>query len=68
MGRLIGNVTRRLVLLSWAGKRPNEIATELGCHPQTVRIHLKRFTREGVAGLGMRPGRGAQAEVDGAGA
>src|SRR5512133_1471611 len=51
-------VTRRLVLLSWAGKTPNQIAAELGCHPQTVRIHLKRFTLEGVAGLGMRPGSG----------
>jgi len=48
----------QMVLLSWAGKTPNEIAVELGCHPQTVRIHLKRFTLEGVAGLGMRPGSG----------
>jgi transposase len=48
----------QMVLLSWAGKTPNEIAAELGCHPQTVRIHLKRFTLDGVAGLGMRPGSG----------
>src|SRR5258708_424877 len=48
----------QMILLSWAGKTPNEIAAELGCHPQTVRIHLKRFTLEGVAGLGMRPGSG----------
>ncbi len=48
----------QMVLGSWAGKTPNEIAAELGCHAQTVRIHLKRFTREGVAGLGMRPGSG----------
>ena len=48
----------QMVLLSWGGKTPNEIAAELGCHPQTVRVHLKRFTREGVAGLGMRPGSG----------
>ena len=48
----------QMVLLSWAGKTPNEIAAELDCHPQTVRIHLKRFTLEGVAGLGMRPGSG----------
>jgi transposase len=47
-----------MVLLSWAGKTPNEIAAELSCHPQTVRIHLKRFTLEGGAGLGMRPGSG----------
>ncbi len=51
-------VHAQMVLLSWAGKTPNEIAAELDCHPQTVRIHLKRFTLEGVAGLGMRPGSG----------
>ena len=48
----------QMVQLSWAGKTPDEIAAELGCHPQTVRIHLKRFNREGIAGLGMRPGSG----------
>ncbi len=48
----------QMVVESWAGKTPNEIATELGCHPQTVRIHLTRFNAEGIAGLGMRPGSG----------
>src|SRR6266567_6596072 len=48
----------QMVLSSWAGKTPNEIAAELGCHPQTVRIHLVRFNAEGAAGLGMRPGSG----------
>ena len=48
----------QMVCSSWAGKAPNEIAAELGCHPQTVRIHLARFNVEGVAGLGMRPGSG----------
>ncbi len=48
----------QMVLLSWAGKMPNEIAAELDCHPQTVRIHLKRFNAQGIAGLGMRPGSG----------
>ena len=47
-----------MVLLSWVGKTPNEIAAEQGCHPQTVRIHLKRFNAEGVVGLGMRLGSG----------
>ena len=47
-----------MVVESWAGKTPDELATELGCHPQTVRIHLKRFNAEGVAALGMRPGSG----------
>ncbi len=53
-----GKFHAQMVLLSWASKTPNEIAAELGCHRQTVRIHLKRFTLEGVAGLGMRPGSG----------
>ena len=48
----------QMVLLSWAEQTPNEIAAELACHPQTVRIHLKRFNAEGVTGLGMRPGSG----------
>jgi transposase len=48
----------QMVLSSWADKTPNEIAAELGCHPQTVRTHLARFTAEGVAGLGMRAGSG----------
>jgi transposase len=48
----------QMVIESWAGKTPNEIAAALQCHPQTVRIHLKRFNAEGIAGLGMRPGSG----------
>ena len=46
----------RMVLESWAGKTPNEIAAQLDCHPQTVRIHLARFNEQGIEGLGMRPG------------
>lgn len=42
----------RMVVESWAGKNPNEIAAELACHPQTVRIHLARFNAEGIEGLG----------------
>ena len=53
----------QMVLLSWDDKTPNEIAAELGCHPQTVRIHLKRFTLEGIAGLGMRPGSGRKSRL-----
>jgi len=53
----------QMVLASWAGETPNEIASELGCHPQTVRIHLARFNAEGVAGLGMRPGSGRKARL-----
>ncbi|SRR5258708_10645505 len=48
----------RMVFESWAGKTPNEIADELKCHPQTVRIHLARFNAEGISGLGMRAGSG----------
>ena len=51
------------MLLSWTGKTPNEIAAELSCHPQTVRIHLKRFNAEGIAGLGMRPGSGRKSRL-----
>lgn len=53
----------QMVLLSWTGKTPNEIAAELSCHPQTVRIHLKRFNAEGIAGLGMRPGSGRKSRL-----
>jgi|SRR6516164_11742500 len=57
----------QMVLLSWAEKTPNEIATELGCHPQTGRIHLK-----GVQCSGNRRTRHAariraQVRINGAG-
>ena len=48
----------QLIIESWAGKTPNEIAAELHCHPQTVRIHLARFNAQGISGLGMREGAG----------
>lgn len=48
----------QMVLSRWVGKTPNEIAAELGCHLQTLRVHLKRFNAQGIAGLGMRPGSG----------
>jgi transposase len=53
----------QMVLESWAGRTPNEIAVDLGCHPQTVRIHLARFNAEGIPGLGMRPGSGRKARL-----
>lgn len=31
----------QMVVKSWAGKTPDEIATELDCHPKTVRIPYK---------------------------
>src|SRR5215831_13451355 len=48
----------QMVVESWAGKTPNEIATELKCHAKTVRIHLACFNREGISGLGMQCGSG----------
>ncbi len=48
----------QMVIESWAGKTPKEIAAELDCHPKTVRIHLARFTTQGIEGLGMRAGSG----------
>lgn len=48
----------QMLVESWAGKTPREIADELKCHPKTVRVHLARFNREGISGLGMRSGSG----------
>jgi transposase len=48
----------QMVVESWAGKTPQEIAPMLSCHPRTVRIHLTRFNAEGINGLGMREGAG----------
>ena len=51
-------VHAQMVVESWAGKTPQEIAATLDCHPKTVRIHLARFNAEGISGLGMRGGAG----------
>ncbi len=48
----------RMVVESWAGKTPDQIAAELHCHPQTVRIHVARFNQQGIDGLGVQPGSG----------
>jgi transposase len=48
----------RMITHSWDGLRTTQIATQLGCHPQTVRERLHRFNAEGVDGLGDRPGPG----------
>jgi transposase len=53
----------QMVIESWAGKTPKEIATGLKCHPKTVRIHLARFNMEGINGLGMRSGSGRKPRV-----
>jgi transposase len=51
-------VRARIIVLSWTGLKTSQIATELGCHPQTVRERLRRFNAEGLDGLGDRPGAG----------
>jgi transposase len=48
----------RMVVESWAGKTPDQIAAHLQCHPQTVRIHMARFNQQGIDGLGLQPGSG----------
>ncbi len=48
----------RMIARSWDGLRTSAIATELGCHAQTVRARLTRFNAAGLDGLGDRPGSG----------
>src|SRR5712691_10875445 len=48
----------RMVVESWAGKTPDQIAQEMQCHPQTVRVHVTRFNQQGIDGLGVQPGSG----------
>lgn len=48
----------RIILRSWGGLRTTAIATELHCHPQTVRERIARFNAEGIEGLSNRPGVG----------
>jgi transposase len=48
----------KMIALSWDGWRTTSIAAELQCHPQTVRERIVRFNREGLDGLGDRPGAG----------
>ena len=53
----------KIICLSWDGWRTTSIATELNCHPQTVRERLERFNAEGVDGLGDRSGAGRKARL-----
>jgi len=48
----------RMVVESWAGKTPDQIAVALHCHPQTVRMHVARFNQQGIDGLGVQSGSG----------
>src|SRR5258708_9878816 len=48
----------QMVARSWDGLRTRPVAEELGCHPQTVREHLRAFNERGLDGLGSKPGSG----------
>jgi transposase len=48
----------RIIIASWQGRRTTAIAAYLGCHPQTVRKYITRFNKQGIEGLGDRPGAG----------
>ena len=48
----------RMVVESWVGKTPDQIAQEMHCHPQTVRLHVARFNQQGIEGVGVQPGSG----------
>jgi transposase len=51
----------RIVWLSAEGRRVAAIAQEIGCHAQTVRLWLARFTSVGVVGLADAPRPGGPA-------
>ena len=53
----------RMIARSWDGLRTTQIAEELGCHPQTVRECIHRFDKEGLDGLGDRPGAGRKRRI-----
>jgi len=53
----------RMIALSWDGLRTTQIASELRCHPQTVRERIHRFNAEGLDGLGDRPGAGRKQRI-----
>jgi len=53
----------RMIARSWDGLRTTQIASELGCHPQTVRERIHRFNAEGLDGLGDRPGAGRKPRI-----
>jgi transposase len=47
-----------MIARSWDGWRTSVIATDLGCHMQTVRERLHAFNERGLDGLGLKPGGG----------
>jgi len=53
----------RIVALSWDGLAVSAIAAEVGCHENTVRRWLHRFSAAGIDGLGDRPGAGRKRRI-----
>jgi transposase len=53
----------RMIARSWDGLRTTQIASEMRCHPQTVRERIHRFNEEGLDGLGDRPGAGRKRRI-----
>ena len=53
----------RMIVASWQGHRTKVIATELDCHPQTVRKRLHRFNEVGIDGLLDRPRSGRNRRI-----
>ena len=51
-------VHAKLIVRRWEGRRTRQIASQLACHPETVRTRLHAFNEQGLDGLGMRPGAG----------
>ena len=56
-------VRARMILLSWEGFQVDAIAAELQCCAKTVRVHLHRFTEQGLDGLDDRPRPGRHARL-----
>jgi transposase len=53
----------RMIARSWDGLRTTQIASEMRCHPQTVRERIHRFNAEGLDGLDDRPGAGRKRRI-----
>lgn len=51
-------VHAKMIVRSWEGRRTSAIASDLGCHMQTVRERLQAFNARGLDGLGSKPGGG----------
>lgn len=48
----------QIVLLKAQYRKSQEIATLLGCHPQSVTDWVHRYLADGIDGLLIKPGRG----------